>query len=274
MIYYFSGTGNSKSAAKALAHATGCQALFIPHCNPYEQSIADDNSVGFVFPVYAWGVPPIVLDFISRLPQSMVDAIRIQRIPVWTVAVCGDETGKAVDMLRKSLAKRGVTLNAAWSLQMPNVYVLLPGFGVDKKELEQKKLHEAKGRIAEIAAQINGADWKFNVHEGSFPRLKTMAVYPLFSRWGVDPRRWHAEDTCIGCGKCADVCPVANISMLPPAPSETSAQSDGNQMRTALKPNWGNDCTSCCACFHACPVNAVQYASITSRYAQYLPLHH
>lgn len=261
MIYYFSGTGNSRRVATGLAAATGAEALFIPHCNPYTQSVGEENSVGFVFPVYAWGVPPIVLDFISRLPQTMIDAIRSREIAVWTVAVCGDETGKAVEMLRRALALRGVRLSAAWSLIMPNVYVLLPGFGVDKKEVERKKLFDAAPRINEIAALIDAADWRSDVHEGGFPRLKTSLVYPLFRRWGVSPSRWHAEDTCIGCGSCAAACPVGNISM-----SQVSAS--GSSM---AKPNWGTDCTSCCACFHACPVGAVQYGSVTRGLDRYQP---
>lgn len=251
MIYYFSGTGNSRVAAESLAAHTGLSLDFIPHCSPYLQNAGTCRSIGFVFPVYAWGVPPIVLDFIRRLPQQMFEDLQARDIPVWAVAVCGDETGKAVEMLRKALKQRGVTLAAAWSLIMPNVYVLLPGFGVDSKETEQKKLQDAAVRLKEIARNISDCDWKFDVHEGSIPSLKTSLVYPLFRRMGVDAGRWHAEDKCTACGKCRSVCPVGNIAMR------------------SGKPRWGSDCTSCCACFHACPVNAIQYGSVTRREGQY-----
>lgn len=276
MIYYFSGTRNSRYAAMRLGSLTGEEVRFIPALDAYAEKInisADEaagnskylsatdshaercdtptKSVGFVFPVYAWGVPPIVMDFISRLPEMFIESISEHRIPVWCVATCGDETGMAVEMLRKALGKRNLPLTGAWSLIMPNVYVLLPGFGVDSKEVEERKLSEAVVRIEHIASCINEGMWEEDVHLGPWPRVKTSVVYPLFKRWGVNTKKWHYTDACIGCGKCVKACPVGNIAM------------------TEGHPLWGTDCTSCCACYHVCPTRAAQYGSVTRNAGQY-----
>lgn len=252
MIYYFSGTHNSRYAAQRLASQTEQEAIFIPQTDAMSESISDsDTSVGFVFPVYAWGVPPIVLDFIKQLPDSFFDSIRKRGLPVWAVATCGDETGNAIEMLRNDLAKREVELRAAWSVIMPNVYVLLPGFGTDPKPLEEKKLHEAVGRIAHIGECIREGRWETDLTLGSWPRLKTAVVFPLFRRWGVNTKKWHYTDGCIGCGRCARECPVGNITMK-----------DGH-------PVWGSDCTSCCACYHCCPTHSANYGKITLRQGQF-----
>lgn len=253
MIYYFSGTRNSRYAAMRLASLMGDETRFIPQTDPSLQSMEKGSAIGFVFPVYAWGVPPIVLDFIDSLLQEMLSTMADKSSFVWCVATCGDETGMAVEMLGKALARHGITLSAAWSLIMPNVYVLLPGFGTDPKPLEEKKIREATQRLDAIAPMIKDRQTICDVHRGPIPRLKTAIVYPLFRRWGVDTRKWHFTDACIGCTKCASVCPVGNIKIVD------------------AHPVWGNQCTSCCACFHACPANSVQYSSITSRMSQYTP---
>lgn len=259
MIYYFSGTRNSRYAAMRLASLTGEEVRFIPDVDAYTERIdhTKDKSVGFVFPVYAWGVPPIVLDFIERLSEDFirrimpVEDLAMDQLPVWCVATCGDETGMAVEMLRKALEKRQVPLLGAWSLIMPNVYVLLPGFGVDSKEVEESKLSEAVGRIEHIADCLRNGKWEDDVHLGPWPRVKTSVVYPLFKKWGVNTKKWHYTDACIGCGKCAKACPVGNIAMV-----------NG-------RPVWGTDCTSCCACYHVCPTRSAQYGTITKNAGQF-----
>ena len=253
MIYYFSGTHNSRYAAMRIGSLTGEEVRFIPDTDPFSQSFDSDKdrTVGFVFPVYAWGVPPIVIDFIRRLSESLIGWVRAHNIYVWCVATCGDETGMAVEMLRKALSKRGIDLSGSWSLQMPNVYVLLPGFGTDPKEIEKEKLEAAVGRIEEIAGKIKEQKAEKDVHVGPMPRLKTALIYPLFKKWGVNTKKWHYNDSCIKCGKCANACPVGNIII-----------ENGH-------PKWGANCTSCCACYHICPTRSAQYGTVTKKAGQY-----
>jgi ferredoxin len=48
-----------------------------------------------------------------------------------------------------------------------------------------------------------------------------------------------AEDTCIGCGRCVQICPMDNIVL-----------ENG-------KAFIGNHCATCLACFHWCPQEAI-----------------
>lgn len=250
MIYYFSGEGNTRYACKRIARIINENYRFITAVKPDEE-LFEGKSLGFMFPIYSWGVPPVMLSFIKNLSQSFIDECKSREIPVWMVCTCGDDTGKACEMLEKSLIDRGLTLNGAWSVIMPNTYVLLPGFNVDSPKVENKKLEEAPLRIDRIANNIREHNWERDMNEGSLPRFKTKYIYPGFMKWGINPQKWRWTQECIQCGKCANVCPVNNIEIR------------------AGHPRWYSKCISCLACYHYCPVHAVAYGNRTEHKGQY-----
>lgn len=249
MIFYFSGTGNSRQVAEELGTILFEETKSIEECG--KPSDPEGESVGFVFPVYSWGVPPNVERFIKTLPEAFFERIKISQLPVWVVMTCGDEVAMAPEMMTDILRERGVEAQSIWSVQMPNNYVLLPGFDVDSKELEKKKLHDSHGRIAEIAKGIKEQRKTIDVVRGSWPRLKTGLVYPLFKRWGIQPKKWKYTSTCVGCGICARSCPQQNVAMVD------------------RHPVWGPNCCSCLACYHSCPRHAVEYGKMTAKKGQY-----
>ncbi len=249
MILYFSGTGNSRLVAQELGGLIHQEVFAIGEVGqPIEP---EGDSVGLVFPVYSWGVPPNVARFVMTLPEPFWENVKVRQLPVWVVMTCGDEVARAPEMITRILGKRGICPESIWSVQMPNNYVLLPGFDVDPKKLEEKKLRDCHGRIAEIAKGISEGIKTVDVVRGSWPGLKTGLVYPLFKRWGIEPKKWHSRPTCVGCGICAKSCPQKNIAMI-----------DG-------RPVWGPDCCSCLACYHSCPRHAVEYGKMTAKKGQY-----
>ena len=69
MIFYFTGTGNSLHAAKTIATAQNEKLLSIPkefdkEGNTFTYELKEKEFLGFVFPVYAWAPPKMVLDFV------------------------------------------------------------------------------------------------------------------------------------------------------------------------------------------------------------------
>ena len=210
MVFYFSGTGNSEYVAITIANFLGLEKRFIPEINPKEL-IACESRIIFVFPVYAWGVPPLIKNFVDSISQEFWESVKEKNYLVDCVMVCGDETGMAPEMMKKILLKKDIIINSVWSVIMPNNYVLLPGFDVDSKELETKKLENCKSRILEIAESLQRCNRRVDVIRGSIPRIKTGLVFPLFRRWGIFPKKWHSSISCIGCRKCAYDCSFKNI---------------------------------------------------------------
>lgn len=260
MIFYFSGTGNSRWIANQLSKEQQEDLVFIPDAlknsmlkgdalkdSALEFSLSDDEKIGFVFPVYSWAPPDIVLRFIHQVSLK-----GYQNHYLFFVCSCGDDTGLTQQVFSKALAAKGWECHAGFSVTMPNNYVLLPGFDVDGKELEARKLEDAVPALDEINAKIKRREHVFSCHEGSFPFIKTRIINPLFNRFQMSPKHFYVTDACVGCRRCEKNCPVGNVMM-----------SEG-------KPVWGMECTSCLACYHVCPQHAVQYGKRTKDKGQYI----
>ncbi len=240
MIYYFSGTGNSRLVAKRLGELL--QDRLSPMLSPEEP---EEDILGLVFPVYAWGIPSVVEKFVR---ESLRAYILNKGTYIYAVMTCGDDVGYADAVLEKALLRHcGLALQAVFSVCMPNTYVALPGFDVDSRELARSKIAQAASELPLIAQAVSGRERVTRLVRGAFPRLKTYAIRPLFNRFLVTDKRLHANaQKCTACGKCMRSCPVGNISR----------DSEG-------RPVWQGHCAGCLACYHTCPSHAVGYGSMT-----------
>ncbi len=247
MIFYFSGTGNAQWVAEELGRLlseplTAMNTTTIATTN-YKQR--EGERLLFVQPVHSWGPALMTLRFIEKAKIEARDA--------WAVMVCGDNCGNSDHMLRKALGKRGIELLGTFSVQMPNNYVLMKGFGCDPDSLAQQKLDAAPARVKQVSNAIlagNGSAPDLYVR-GTKPALKSGLVYPLFRRFAVRRVLFEASDACTSCGLCSRICPTQNIRLV-----------DG-------RPQWGSDCVQCVACIHRCPAQAIEYGTVSQGQGRY-----
>ena len=246
MIYYFSGTGNSRKIAERIAEEIHDYAIGITYSGNFIPE--STKSVGFVFPVYAWGIPHIMIDFIRNLKISQVPPY------VYMVCTCGDDIGLTHLKFIKLMKKKHLQVDAAWSVIMPNTYVSLPGFDVDPVEIAKQKINEARIRVKDICNKIVGQERHIvDVKTGDYPWLKSHILRPLFNALLTGDKGFTVNENCIHCEICANVCPKCNINY----------SSDG-------RPYWNGDCTDCLACYHSCPQHAINNGWFTKRKGQYL----
>ena len=67
-IYYFSGTGNSLKIARDIAEKLEeCELVPIAKVWQQDQLASTSEKVGFIFPLYYFGLPKIVYDFINNI---------------------------------------------------------------------------------------------------------------------------------------------------------------------------------------------------------------
>jgi ferredoxin len=207
---------------------------------------ADVSRLGFVFPVYAWGLPLIVVEFLQKL--------KLQGKPyVFAVATCGGAPGRALMELRGYLRKAGYDLQAGFVCREgANTVADDPGFVRFIKRLNRIQYASGKERMPEILAAVRDkkdhppetSNFAVNFVGGLLHCLKSSAGDKLKS---VDSN-YRVDSGCNACGICEKICPRANIRI-----------EEG-------RPVWQHNCEMCYGCIQWCPRQAIHISGETRRY--------
>lgn len=248
MLFYYSGCGNSRHVALNLAGQLGERVVFIPDAlrsSSFRYELAPGERLGFVWPVYCWAPPELVLEFVSRLE------VKGRPSYCYLVATCGDTAGMSEAIFRKALSRRGLKLDSAWCLIMPETYVNIKSMDLDSPEGALEKIRRADEALPAIAEAIKSSRHCSELPVGSFPRFKSYIVKPLFYAFLVKDKYFKVSDACTSCGLCARLCPLQNISMV------------------QGRPKWNGNCTTCNSCYHHCPVRAISFGKATDGKGQY-----
>ncbi len=284
MIFYFSGTGNTKWAASKLAAATREDLLSIaPYMRADDSShnlaepfiLKENERLGFVFPVHGWRVPKLVREFISKMKilRELSDATAENKAKAddslknrpFTYCVCtaGDSIGLTIENLNEvisqnpSLQALGIAeVSSSYSLIMPESYIGLPFMDVDPKEREIRKKETAAQELAVVCEEIfDRKEGISRLVKGPIPWFFTKVVGGFFENVLITDKRFHVEkDRCVKCGICANVCPVGDIK--------------GGH---GEYPVWlhHKDCLTCFTCYHHCPHHAIEFGNQTQKKGQY-----
>ena len=245
-IYWFSGTGNSLAAARTIAGRLATADLVPIAAMPVDGPIAVEAgaTIGIVCPVYFYGLPLIVREFMERLDPSPAAY-------TFVVLTMGGMPGVAIHHARELLRGR---LDAAWTVRMPGNYIA--EYNARSPRATRRLVDRATRRCEHIAAAVGERRGHRPWATDAFLPLGLLVHRLVGARFAQTCRRrderFDVTDACISCGTCARVCPVGNVTI-----------DEG-------RPRWHRACEQCFACIHLCPATAIQLCGRpTSRRRRY-----
>ncbi len=242
VIYYFSGTGNSLALAKDIAGKLGDTQLIPVNHYTLKMELPQADRVGFVYPVYFFGLPRMMMDFITKLNIA-------RGTYCFAVADMGGTDVISLLQVERILASKGLKLSYGVNRLMPGNYILMYPTTAENKQAEL--FGDAKKAVVQISEDINNNVLKSTPKHPWVLNAFAEIVYQIgYNKKKTDHNFWSTDD-CINCGICAKICPSANIT-LPKG-----------------KPVWNHDCHQCLACIHWCPKAAIQYKKATLTRGRY-----
>ena len=243
-LYYFSGTGNSLVVARDIANLLE-DTKVIPLFKELKSGIIEPvDNIGIIFPVYIWGMPLVVADFLKILKPS--DA-------KYFFAVCtyGGFPAATLVQTEKVLKAAGVKLSSGFGVRMPGNYV--PMYGAMPEEKQKAIFAAAKEKTKKIAHAVKERNVSAPEKSNFFANMIFSGLIYGFSASHMPEmdKKFYCDEKCNSCGVCARVCPAKNIELK-----------DG-------KPVWLHRCQQCMACIQWCPAEAIQHGAATKTRKRY-----
>ena len=182
MIYYFTGTGNSRYIARKLHQQLNEDYIsmntLIRNNDHSLQNI--QGTLVFVVPAYAWRIPRIVEEWI-RLTAF------------------------------KDVEKKGFNYRGTMEIIMPENYLAM--FNTPEDDEAKKIIKQADPIIKEAVSYIHQhlpfPGMSLQLKDKFQSSIVNTVFYPLF----VKAAAFYSTDECIGCGLCEKLCPLKNIQI-------------------------------------------------------------
>ncbi len=247
MILYFSATGNTRFVAQGLAARLGDEALDLLDKIRRSDYTPIQSDAPFIIcaPTYVCEMPRFLTAWLRKTPLT-------GNRDVYFIFTSGGYAGISGVLARSIVRKKGLRYVGCVNLTMPRNYIASDAYPeLETPEIE-RRIREANGQLEAIASNIARGERLKSRHVWLFEVLITLPFNPVWSRYRQGVRAFQATEKCIGCGKCARGCPLNVIRIV-----------DG-------KPVWnGKSCAHCMACIQNCPVEAIEFGSITQKKQRY-----
>ena len=247
MVLYFSATGNTEYAAKEIAKIIGDESLNLLQkirTSDYSE-IHSEKPFVICAPIYVCEMPYFMSRFLKRVKLTGTRE-------VYFVFTSGGYSGCASVLAHSLCRKKGLIYKGSADIIMPRNYIASDMYPMQDTPTIRAKIEESKKLIEQTAAIIKEGGKLKSRHVFLFETLIIVPFVPVWIKLKLTTKAFYVKDSCLGCGKCAKVCPLNNINIV------------------ENKPEWGKKCTHCMACICNCPKDSIEYGTITVGKERYL----
>jgi NAD-dependent dihydropyrimidine dehydrogenase PreA subunit len=268
-VHYFSGTGNTARAAELIAAELRSAGYTVTLHRVEHRSSAKLSAVScepsalrvFCFPIYACGIPSIMLKYLRRLPRAQGQPLRERAAVICTMGdiisydrkkrrhhVPGFE-GHALTLASGILRKHGYDVRVTGACSYPlnwtqAVNAPRPEIDAELRALGDSQATVLGKRIAAGERSIRRFSPAHSLWSVPFDLL-----FRIFGRRAMG-KLYAADSDCNACGLCVRGCPARVIRLRGTVPARG--------LSPEPRPRWGWNCEACQRCINTCPKNAIQ----------------
>ncbi|MDE6583425.1 MAG: EFR1 family ferrodoxin, partial [Clostridia bacterium] len=215
-------TGNTLWIAQQLQKSFGGEIKYIP---TYQGNGSEYYKIFIATPIYSFGMPKHVYEFLPKLDKTK---------EIYVVQNYGGMSGGADKVFYDVCKEIGLNIKSVHLLKMPENFTLTLS---TPKFYTNGVLKKANQRMEKIITDIKCENYRIpknkKTHEDTWKKN--------MSNWHLIGEDFHANEKCIKCGKCIEICPAKNISF------------ENGQI------TFSDKCVACLGCYHRCPAKAIVY---------------
>lgn len=233
-IYFFTGTGNSlKTAIELQKRIEDSKIIAIKSIDFNKYEVISDKMI-IVSPLYFYGLPLIVKDFIQY-----TSFLKVKSVSCIITSIYPD--GIALKQISKLLQNKNMVLDYGIYLKMPPNYVSSYEPLSDKKR--DAILKKSIIKLDKIAKDIITETTYIQKESNLFKII--VSAEKVYKKWekrvNISDNDFLIKNSCNLCGICTQVCSVKNITIK------------NNKLL------FNNKCQQCYACINLCPQKSIGY---------------
>ena len=162
---------------------------------------------------------------------------------------CSSSMSGGPEYCRRIAREKRFSYRGTAEVRMPQNYIAF--FRTQGESENREKIQQTIPVVEALAGYIREGRTFPDSGMKRWEFISSKMVIGLFYQLLVKTKAFSATAACVGCGRCAAVCPLGNIKLR-----------DG-------KPVWSSNCTHCMACINLCPREAIEYGKRTSGKPRY-----